>query len=325
MKKFIALIDIGGTYTKIKILSLEKQKFILKLKIKKKIKKKKDLFKFLKSTLGKYLPLYSAIFSMAGPVFEGKGFMTNWDKNPSISLKELKNLLKTKKIWLLNDLETQGFGLLSLKNDGKIYKNIKKIKGPSKFLKDENMALVVPGTGLGTCGIIKNNIVPMEIQHSTFFPLDKKLQNIYYILIERGFFPSYENFVSGEGLFNIYLGLKKIEKLENIKDKGDFVRKRALRGEKEAIEAIKIYFSVLGLLCQTLSLGLKPFSGIFLGGKAIKRNIIFFPKKEFLKIFLQNPKQKKLLEKIPIYFIKEELIFKGLLYYFKSINNKLKT
>ncbi|MEJ5166181.1 MAG: glucokinase, partial [Thermoanaerobaculia bacterium] len=130
-------------------------------------------------------------------------------------------------------------------------------------------------------------------------------------------FPSYENFVSGEGLLNIYKSIKNLKDSKNFKDPGGYVRKKAKEGEKEGMEAIKFYFLALALYCQTLALALKPLKGIFFGGKAIKRNFEFFPKKEFIEIFTNHPKQEKLLKKIPIYFIKKDLIFEGLLYFYK--------
>lgn len=323
MENYIALLDIGGTYTKLKILDFKKKGFKIFLKKKEKIREKKKLLKFFRENLRNIRNLNHLILCIAGPVFKDSGYMTNWEKKPSINSKELKKLLKVKKIYLLNDLEAQGWGLLYLKNKGFLNKKAIQISGPSIKNNGENMALVVPGTGLGTCAVIKNNIVvPMELQHSTFYPNNNMLINVFKSFLERKIFPSYENFVSGEGLLNIYKSLKNLEKNFCVKDPGNFVRLKAKKGEKEGIESIKLYFFALALYCQALALALKPFGGIFLGGKAIKRNLEFFPEKKFKEIFLKNPKQEKLLKKIPLYFIKEDLIFEGLLNFYR-FNEKI--
>lgn len=323
MENSLGLIDIGGTYTKLKILYFIKKNHKILLEKKEKINKEVELFKFLHKNLKDIKNLNSLILCIAGPVFKDSGYLTNWEKRPSINSKELKKLLKIKKIYLLNDLEAQGWGLLHLKNKGFLNKKAIQISGPSLKNNGENMALVVPGTGLGTCAVIKDNIVlPMELQHSTFYPFDNKLKNVFKSFLERKIFPSYENFVSGEGLLNIYKSLKNLEKNFCVKDPGNFVRLKAKKGEREGIESIKLYFLVLSLYCQALALALKPSGGIFLGGKAIKRNLEFFPEKEFKEIFLYNPKQKKLLKKIPIFFIKEDLIFEGLLNFY-GFNEKI--
>lgn len=323
MENYIGLLDIGGTYTKLKIIHFRKVSYKIIFEKKEKIKEKDKLFKFLIQNLKKIKNLNSLVLCIAGPVFKDSGFMTNWEKKPSISIKEIRKLLKIESVYLLNDLQAQGYGLLSLKMKDSLYKNSIQIKGPEIKTNSENMALVVPGTGLGTCGIIKDNfVIPMELQHSPFYPQEDNLLKVFKSFLEKKIFPSYENFVSGEGLLNIYKSIKNIKSSENIRDPGGYVRKKAKKGEKEGVEAIKLYFLVLALYCQTLALALKPLKGIFFGGKAIKRNLEFLPKKDFIKIFLSHPKQEKLLKKIPIFFIKKDLIFEGLLNFYR-FNEKI--
>lgn len=323
MENYLGLIDVGGTYTKLKIIHFKKSNYKIIFEKKEKIKEKDKLFKFLIQNLKKIKNINCLVLCIAGPIFKDSGFMTNWEEKPSISIIEIRKLLKIKSVYLLNDLEAQGFGLLSLKMKGSLYKNSIQIKGPEIETNYENIALVVPGTGLGTCGIIKDKfVIPMELQHSPFYPQKDNLLKVFKSFLEKKIFPSYENFVSGEGLLNIYKSIKNLKGLENIKDPGGYVRKKAKGGEKEAKEAIKLYFLVLAYYCQTLALALKPLKGIFFGGKAIKRNFEFFPKKEFIKIFLSNPKQEKLLKKIPIFFIRKDLIFEGLLFFYR-FNEKI--
>ncbi len=315
-KRFFALVDIGGTYTKIRILEQRDKNFKKIFEKKEKINSLNKLLFFLNNIFSKSKNVKFSYFSIAGPVFGNSGFMTNWEGNPEINLKKLKNLLKLKNLHLLNDMEAQGYGLISLIEKGNFFKNFKDIYKPKKIRKNENMALIIPGTGLGTCFIYKKEVLPMELQHSTFFPLKKEMENIYSSFIQKGIYPSYESFVSGEGLFNIYYNLRNLKNFnKNVNDKADYVRKKAIKGEMQAIEAIKIYFNVLAQYSQAVALSTKPSSGIFIGGKAIKRNIKFFKKEDFLKFYFDNPKQKKLIQKIPVFFVEKDLIFEGLSYF----------
>lgn len=317
VKRFFALFDIGGTFTKIRILEQRNKNFKKIFEKKEKINSLEKLLSFLNNIFKKFKDINYACFSIAGPIFENSGFMTNWEGKPEINSKKIKNLLKLKNLHLLNDMEAQGYGLISLTEKGALFKSLIEIYKPKEIKKNKNMALIIPGTGLGTCFVDKNKeVLPMELQHSTFFPLSNKIKDIYFSFIQRGIYPSYENFVSGEGLFNIYSNLKNLKNFKkNVLDKADYVRKKAIEGEREGIEAIEIYFFVLAQYSQAIALSLMPFSGIFIGGKAVKKNYAFFDKKEFIKIFFNNPKQKKLLQKIPIFFVEKDLIFEGLLYF----------
>lgn len=315
MKKndnYCALVDIGGTYTKLKVFSFTKNKYKLFLKRKEIIKAKKEIYNFFKKYFKDFSPIDLCIFSIAGPVLDkNKGFITNWKGKPEINFSKIKKEFKIKKSFLLNDMEAQGYGLLSLKKNGLLYKKAKILYGNLEKLKDGNMALIVPGTGLGSAFIdLKGNVFPSELQHSIYYP-----KNENYI---RENFKSYESFVSGEGLFNIYCELKN-KNIKKVKDKGNYVKKMAEKGDREAIEAMNLYFYVLGAYAQAMGLAFKPFGGIFFSGKPLKRNFNFFKNTQFLKVFFKNPKQKKLLEKIPLFFIDHDLVFEGLTYVIKYL------
>lgn len=320
MKKkdnYCALIDIGGTYTKLKVISFKKNKYKLFLKRKEIIKSKEEIYNFFKKYFKDFFPLDLCIFSIAGPVLDkNKGFLTNWEGKPEINFLKIKKEFKIKKICLLNDMEAQGYGLLSLKKKGLLYKKAKILYGNLKKLKDGNMALIVPGTGLGSAFIdLKGNVFSSELQHSIYNP-----KNENYI---KENFKSYESFVSGEGLFEIFSNLKNLKK-RNIKDKGDYVRKLAEKNDRKAIEAMNLYFYALGAFAQAMALAFKPIGGIFFSGKPLKRNFKFFKNTQFLKVFLENPKQKKLLKKIPLFFIDHDFVFEGLIYFLKiSLFNRV--
>lgn len=309
-QKNILLIDIGGTFTKVKIINFQKKKRKVLYKKIKKIRSKIEFFNFLKQ-LVKYSPFEISVFSIAGPVFENSFFLTNWEGEKKIKISELK--LKSKEKYFLNDMEAQGYGLLKIKNEKAI-----KLHLPKEVEENGNMALIITGTGLGSCAIIKNEVlIPLELQHSTFYPNNKKMRKYFEKIIEYGIIPSYESFVSSKGLLSIYSILKNSK--DKIKDP-NILNKKALNGDEIAKISFEIYFYVLSLYCQTLALAFKPLSGIYIGGKAIEKNKAFLNKKKFIKIFLDNPKQKVFLKKIPIYLIEKNLIFDGLLYFLKKMN-----
>lgn len=314
--EIFSLIDTGGTYTKAQILKVFKGNIKILLEKVEKISSKTEFFKFL-SKFKEFSPFEISVFSFAGPIFKDSCKMTNWEGNQSFKLSEIKKQINSKEAYMLNDMEAQGYGLLKIIE--KISKdiNIKKLYIPKEAVKNENMVLIVPGTGLGSCAIIEGKIIhSLELQHSSFFPKDNRIRGVFLKLIEKGIYPSYESIVSGEGISSVYSILKGKKDLIIDPEK---VRSKAINKEKFAMETFEIYFYVLSLYCQAVALAFKPLKGIYIGGKAVEKNIRFLNKKKFIKIFMDNPKQKDFLEKISLFLIEKNLIFDGLFYFLNNI------
>ena len=347
----IIAVDVGGTYTRICINFIKNNKLIFPSNypriIKKEICSMNDLANFIKDTLEPILKKnqceINCVIDFAGPVFEhSRAKNTNWYGSPIVTLGDLINWgFPEDRTLILNDMEAAAYGLVNLLEENPILpESCKNIYNPEKenqnvspFL---NKILLAPGTGLGTVGIIygkiKNGspiklVLPSEIQHSPICPLDdehEKLIKWFRENINGGLWPSWEDFVSGNGLINIYKGLQSINEIAPL-PRIDTIG--VLSAEKIADNAIKnidprsehaldLYYRCVGRMAQTMALLVQPYGGIYLCGSSTNKNEKFIAHSGLINEVHSNKKQKDLLMQFPIYIIhEEELNIKGCLLY----------
>lgn len=339
--KTIIAVDVGGTYTRICINFTKNNKLIFPSNhpriITKKICSKDDLKNFIKETLG---PLFknpckiNCAIDFAGPVFEhSTAKITNWHGSSIVTIEELANWgFPEDHTLILNDMEAAAYGLLSLLEEkSKSFKNIYTTTNQniSRF---SNIILLAPGTGLGTAGIIcrkiKNGssiklVLPSEIQHSSICPLDdehEKLIKWFKKNINDGSWPSWEDFVSGNGLINIYKGMQSINNiapLPKIDANGELsaekIAENAINHSDPLSEhALDLYYRCVGRMAQTMALFIQPYGGIYLSGSSTNKNKDFIVHSGLINEVHSNKKQKDLLMQFPIYLVqKEELNIKG--------------
>lgn len=317
--------------------------------IKKKICSKYDLANFIKDTLGPILKNQCEIncaIDFAGPVFEhNTAKNTNWYGSPIVTLEELTNWgFPEDRTLILNDMEAAAYGLVNLLEENSILsESCKNIYNPEKenqnvspFL---NKILLAPGTGLGPVGIIykkiKNGspikqVLPSEIQHSLICPLDEeheKLIKWFMKNINDGSWPSWEDFVSGNGLINIYKGMRSINKIAPLPEIDTIGELSAEKIAENAINhsdllserALDLYYRCVGRMAQTMALFIQPYGGIYLSGSSTNKNEKFIAHSGLINELHSNKKQKDLLMQFPIYIIREdELNIKGCLWICKE-------
>jgi glucokinase len=270
------------------------------------------------------------IIDFAGPVYHNqKVRMTNWEDQPEITPEELfESGLPKNNTLMINDIEAAAYGIIALAETNQLdsahchalYQS-QPVKAPGS--PRGNMVLIMPGTGLGTAGIVtlskKNGKsdyfpLPSEIAHAPASPVNSEHASMMEWFKQGEFWPTWEDFISGRGLHRIYQGLSQNLSVSQKKDLPDIlsdkddpaaeIARAAVRQENEIAErALHLYYSCIGQVAQILALVYQPFGGIFLCGDVVLKDQSFIPGSNLLKNLHQNKKQSELLKEFPVFIV----------------------
>jgi glucokinase len=341
MTQAILLMDIGGTNTRARIFASEQGLFANNNVIAErsaKISTRIALLDFISNLLSEYSvenSLGAAVLCFAGPVINHSHVsLTNWpEPRNNITFSDLvKNGLPADGTFLVNDMEAAAWSLLNKKyehdprsfNPFSLYPVVKK-----KLQANNNMILLMPGTGIGIATIVAGAmpgygnepvISSAEIQHSAIPALDPehaRLINEFSRHLGKDYV-SWEDFISGGGLENIYSAMENISSNISLSRKwskklsADKIAELAvINGDASCQAALSLYYRCLGLLAQVLALTIQPFDGIYLMGKTTKHNFPFIPQSGFLQTLQNSRTQAELLKEFPVYLITEDLNLDG--------------
>ena len=195
------------------------------------------------------------VLAVAGPCENQRIKFTN--NNWGFDQIELSKKFKVKSFLAINDFVAQGLSFADFFNSQNISFskafldkfNLKLIK-KGVPLKNSNLLVTGPGTGLGVCTLtsFNENIFPItgEGGNASFSPQNKIEIELLEFLLKEQSYVSFEDLVSGRGLQNIY-------KFNHFKNKQSFqnldasqIGELALKDNKIAKESVKLMFSILG-------------------------------------------------------------------------------
>lgn len=299
--------DIGGTKTHLALYESSQEKTIC-------IKNQKFLsqdYPNLKTIVKKFLSdqnleIDRACFGIAGPVKEGKSQATNlpW----IVDATHLSSALSIKKVFLINDLEANAYGLRTLSDKEFFVLN----KGDQ--VAGANQAMISAGTGLGEAGIFfdgkKYHPFACEGGHGDFGPRNELEDELLKYLRAKFHHVSYERILSGPGLYNIYQFLidtkKEKEKpvlLAEIQ-KGDsprLISEMGIDGKSSACtRALQIFTSIYGSEAGNVALKMLALGGVFVGGGIAPKILKVLQRGEFMANFKKKGRFADLLSKIPV-------------------------
>jgi glucokinase len=234
----------------------------------------------------------AAAFGVAGPVRDGRVQATNlaWPVDAAI----LSMTLELNHVLLLNDLEANAWGLISLEDDDFHVLNEGR-RGAAG-----NAAVCSAGTGLGEAGLYwdgrRYHPFACEGGHTDFAPLDERQEGLRDFLAAQYDHVSYERVCSGMGLVNIYRYLAGACELT-----GAEVSRRALAEEDEtAVAALDMMVAIYGAEAGNLALKLMATGGVYLGGGIPPRILPKLEGRAFMRAFTAKGRFAELLAAIPV-------------------------
>lgn len=259
--------------------------------------------------------IVASCFGCPGPVREGRLKLTNlpW----TLDTRDLRASLGIEHIFLINDLEANGYGIPELAKD----KICTLLEGDPSGV--GHRGLISAGTGLGECVLIWNPLVrqhlpiPSEGGHVDFSPRnEREIALLRYLQRTLNGRVSFERVVSGIGIRNVYAFLRDDQKMEE----PDWLRERmetedpnavigtcAEDGSSEiCVETMNIFAAAFGAKAGNLGLTLLAGGGIYLGGGIAPKVLNVMQNGKFKEAFLDKGRMRPILEAMPVRIILDD-------------------
>jgi glucokinase len=254
----------------------------------------------------------AACFGVPGPVRDGRLRLTNlpW----TLDSRELAVSLGINHVFLINDLEANGYGVAELATD-QIYTLS---EGDTSQI--GNRALLAAGTGLGEALLIWNGHshtpYPSEGGHADYAPRNEdEIDLLRFLKQKYNGRISQERVVSGQGLTNIYEFLREVRGIDEpvwlaerlaAEDPNAVITELALKAKSEICEkAMDMFVSAYGAEAGNLALKLLSVGGVYVGGGIAPRILEKLKDGRFMKAFSDKGRMSQLLINMPVRIILE--------------------
>ena len=254
----------------------------------------------------------AACFGVPGPVRNGRLRLTNlpW----TLDSRELATNLAITHVFLINDLEANGYGVAELSAD-QIYTLA---EGDASQI--GNRALIAAGTGLGEGLLIWNGHshvpYPSEGGHSDYAPRNEdEIDLLRFLKQKYDGRISFERVVSGMGLTNVYDFLREVRGMDVPKwlaqrmaaeDPNAVITECALAAKSEICErALDMFVSAYGAETGNLALKILSVGGVYVGGCIAPKILEKFKDGTFMKAFTDKGRLSQLLINMPVRIILE--------------------
>ncbi len=254
----------------------------------------------------------AACFGVPGPVKGGRLRLTNlpW----VLDSRELSKDLNIAHLFLINDLEANGYGVPEL-TPAQIF--TLNAGDPAAV---GNRALVSAGTGLGEGVLVWDgkSHVPMASEggHCDFAarnPLEMEL--LQYLMKKLGGRVSWERVISGPGLGNVYAFLRDAKGMDEpawLKDRMATEDPNAVIGEvgeqcrsELCAKALEIFAGAYGAEAGNMVLKVLAVGGMYLGGGIAPKIMKTMQNGAFMQAFADKGRLSDLLLQTPVHIILE--------------------
>jgi glucokinase len=254
----------------------------------------------------------AACFGVPGPVRDGRLRLTNlpW----TLDSRDLARNLKIDHVFLINDLQANGYGIAELGPD-QIYTLS---EGDARQV--GNRALISAGTGLGEAFLIFDGRdyvpYPSEGGHADFAPRnDDEIDMLRFLMQKYSGRVSFERVVSGQGLTNIYEFLRDGRGMEEpawlaqrmtVEDPNAVITDLAMKARSEICDrALDMFVSAYGAEAGNLALKILAVGGLYVGGGIAPRILEKLKDGTFIKAFTDKGRLSQLLVNTPVRVILE--------------------
>ena len=254
----------------------------------------------------------AACFGVPGPVRNGRLRLTNlpW----TLDSNELSINLGITHVFLINDLEANGYGVAELTAD-QIY-----TLSEGDVSQIGNRALLAAGTGLGEALLIwsdgSHTPYPSEGGHADYAPRNEdEIDLLRFLKQKYNGRISTERVVSGIGLTNIYEFLREVRGVEEPawlaariakEDPNAVITELSLAAKSEICEkAMDMFVSAYGAQAGNLALTILSVGGLYVGGGIAPRILEKLKDGTFMKAFTDKGRLSQLLVNMPVRVILE--------------------
>ncbi len=254
----------------------------------------------------------SACFGVPGPVREGRLRLTNlpW----TLDSRELAAHLRLDYVFLINDLEANGYGIAELEAS-QIY-----TLSEGDASQTGNRALISAGTGLGQSFMVwdgrHHKPYPSEGGHCDFAPRNEdEMDLLRYLRQKYNGRISFERVVSGQGFMNIYEFLRDVRGMDEPlwlaerlthEDPNAVITELAMAAKSEICEkTTDMFVSAYGAEAGNLALKVLAVGGLYVGGGIAPRILEKLKDGTFMKAFIDKGRLSQLLVNTPVRVILE--------------------
>jgi glucokinase len=303
--------DVGGTKVHLALYDFINGKMEYSRDERYQAKDYSGLEEIVKEFLGAYT-VTAACFGVPGPVRDGRLRLTNlpW----TLDSRELAVSLGINHVFLINDLEANGYGVAELAAD-QIYTLS---EGDTSQI--GNRALLAAGTGLGEALLIWNGHshtpYPSEGGHADYAPRNEdEIDLLRFLKQKYNGRISQERVVSGQGLSNIYEFLREVRGIDEpvwlaerlaAEDPNAVITELALKAKSEICEkTMDMFISAYGAEAGNLALKILSVGGVYVGGGIAPRILEKLKDGRFMKAFTDKGRMSQLLINMPVRVILE--------------------
>jgi glucokinase len=254
----------------------------------------------------------AACFGVPGPVRGGRLRLTNlpW----ILDSRELSTSLGIQHLFLINDLEANGYGIPELKPEQILTLN----EGDPAAV--GNRALVSAGTGLGEGVLVWNGKTHMPLAseggHCDFAARNElEVELLDYLMKRLGGRVSWERVISGQGITNIYRFLRDVKGMQEPawlqarmaeEDPNAVIGEVGEQGRSElCAKALEMFASAYGAEAGNMVLKVLATGGMYLGGGIAPRIVKTMKGGAFMRAFTDKGRLTELLVQTPVHIILE--------------------
>jgi glucokinase len=299
--------DVGGTKVHLALYDFSGGKLTHTLDKQYPAKEYAGLEEIVKEFLGTER-VSAACFGVPGPVRDGRLRLTNlpW----TLDSRELAKHLQIDHVFLINDLEANGYGVAELGPE-QLYTLS---EGDASQI--GNRGLIAAGTGLGEGILAWNGRIhvpyPSEGGHTDFGPRnDEEIELLRFLQRKYNGRISYERVVSGMGLTNIYEFLRDdrgmeepawlAERVAEASDCNSVITEMALTAKSEiCAKALDMMVSIYGAEAGNLALKVLSVGGLYVGGGIAPKILEKLKDGTFIKAFQDKGRLSQLLINMPV-------------------------
>ena len=256
-----------------------------------------------------------ACFGCPGPVRDQKIKLTNlpW----TLDGRELRTSLKIEHIFLINDLEANGYGINELSEEAIFTLHV---GDPASV---GHRGLVSAGTGLGVALLVYDAVkqvhlpLPSEGGHVDFAARnDQEVALLKYLQGTLAGRVSFERVVSGIGIKNVYAFLRDDQKMEE----PAWLKERMAKEDPNSVighcaedgssplcsETMALFASAYGAMAGNVALTALTMGGIYLGGGIAPKTLKTLQSGGFEAAFLDKGRMDGILKSIPVRVILDD-------------------